>query len=176
ATGARDVTVVPVASETGLRNRAWIEDNRRRVDEMTGGRVAYVYLLDTAGGGYTNFNRYYFAQVGRSAAVIDERYNSGGLLADYVVDVLHRPPMSRIAGRDGEDMTSPGAAIFGPKVMLTNEMAGSGGDAMPWYFRKAGVGPLVGKRTWGGLVGISGYPALLDGGSVTAPSFAFFSP
>lgn len=173
-TGARDVTVVPVPSEQGLRNRAWIEDNRRKVDEMTGGRVAYVYLPNTAEGGYTNFNRYYFAQVGKEAAVIDERFNSGGLLADYIIDLMRRPPMSRIAGREGQDTTSPGAAIYGPKVMITNEMAGSGGDAMPWYFRKAGLGPLVGKRTWGGLIGIFGYPALVDGGSVTAPRIGIY--
>jgi tricorn protease len=173
-TGARDVTVVPVDSEQGLRNRAWIEDNRRKVDEMTGGRVAYVYMPNTAEGGYTNFNRYYFAQVGKQGAIIDERYNSGGLLADYVIDVMRRPPMSRVAGREGEDLTSPAAAIYGPKVMLVNEMAGSGGDAMPWYFRKAGIGPLVGHRTWGGLIGIFGYPLLADGGSVTAPRVGLY--
>jgi tricorn protease len=172
--GARDVTVVPVESEQGLRNRAWLEDNRRKVDQMTNGRVAYVYLPNTAGGGYTNFNRYYFAQVGKQAAVVDERFNSGGLLADYVIDAMRRPPMSMIAGREGEDLTSPGAAIFGPKVMIVNEMAGSGGDAMPWYFRKAGVGPLVGKRTWGGLIGIFDYPLLVDGGSVTAPRVGIY--
>ncbi len=172
--GARDVTVVPIPSEQGLRSRAWIEDNRRRVDEMTGGRVAYAYMPNTAGGGFSNFNRYYFAQVGRQAAIIDERFNSGGLLADYVVDVMRREPMSRIVGRDGEDITSPAASIFGPKVMLTNEMAGSGGDAMPWYFRKAGLGPLVGKRTWGGLIGIFDYPVLVDGGGVTAPRVAIY--
>jgi tricorn protease len=173
-TGARDVTVVPVENEQGLRNRAWIEDNRRTVDRLSGGRVAYAYMPDTGGGGYTNFNRYFFAQVGRPAAVIDERFNGGGLLADYVIDVLRRPPMSRIAGREGDDMTSPAAAIYGPKVMLTNEMAGSGGDAMPWYFRKAGIGPLVGTRTWGGLIGIFGYPPLVDGGFVTAPRVALY--
>ncbi len=173
-TGARDVTVVPVEDEEGLRHLAWIEDNRRKVDELSGGRVAYVHMPDTAGGGYTSFNRYYFAQVGKQGAVIDDRFNHGGLLADYVIDLMRRPVMSRIAGRDGEDQTSPGAAIFGPKVMIVNEMAGSGGDAMPWYFRKAGIGPLVGTRTWGGLIGIFGYPPLVDGGGVTAPRVALY--
>lgn len=172
--GGRDVTVVPVASEQNLRRFAWMEGNRRRVDELTGGRVAYVYLPNTAGAGYTNFTRYYFAQVGKQAAIIDERFNEGGQLADYVIDCLKRPLMSKVTTREGEDWSSPGQAIYGPKVMITNEMAGSGGDAMPWYFRKAGIGPLVGKRTWGGLVGIGGYPTLIDGGGVTAPRMAIY--
>ncbi|MEO8724794.1 MAG: PDZ domain-containing protein [Acidobacteriaceae bacterium] len=167
--GAREVAVVPVPSETGLRNLAWIESNRRQVDKMSGGRLAYVYLPDTANGGYTAFNRYYFAQVGKEGAVIDERYNGGGELADYIVDYLKRPVMSFVAARDGETQAEPVGAIFGPKVMIINESAGSGGDAMPWYFRRAGVGKLVGTRTWGGLVGIYSYPTLMDGGSVTAP-------
>lgn len=171
---ARDVTVVPVASEAGLRNLAWIEGNRRKVDELSQGRLAYVYLPNTAGAGYTNFNRYYFAQVGRQGAVIDERFNSGGQLADYVIDYLRRPLMSLNLTREGGIAASPAAAIFGPKAMIINEFAGSGGDAMPWYFRKAAVGPLVGKRTWGGLVGIGGYPQLVDGGTVTAPRWALY--
>ena len=171
---ARDVTVVPVASETALRNLAWIEGNRRRVDELSGGRLAYVYLPNTAGAGFTSFNRYYFAQVGKEGAVLDERFNGGGQLADYIIDYLRRPLMSLNLSREGELARSPASAIYGPKVMLMNEFAGSGGDAMPWYFRKAGVGPLVGTRTWGGLVGIGGYPPLIDGGSVTAPRWALF--
>jgi tricorn protease len=172
--GARDVTVVPVESEENLRRFAWIEGNRRKVDEMTGGRVAYVYLPNTAYGGYSNFNRYFFAQVGKQAVIVDERFNEGGQLADYVIDYLRRPLMSKVTAREGEDWSSPSEAIYGPKVMIVNEMAGSGGDALPWYFRKAGLGPLVGKRTWGGLVGIGGYPELLDGGSVTAPRAAIY--
>jgi tricorn protease len=173
---ARDVTVVPVESETALRNLAWVEGNRRKVDEMTGGRVAYVYLPDTATGGYTNFNRYFFAQVDKEGVVIDERFNGGGKAADYIIEHLSRDLFNYWTARDGKIYTTPGGAVFGPKAMIINEFAGSGGDAMPWYFRRAKCGPLVGKRTWGGLVGISGYPSLLDGGSVTAPSFAFFSP
>jgi tricorn protease len=172
--GSREVTVVPVDSETGLRQLAWIENNRRKVDELSDGRVAYVYLPDTAAGGFTNFNRYYFAQVGKQAAVLDERFNQGGDLADYIIDNLRRPLMSRATAREGEDLSSPAGSIYGPKVMITNEMAGSGGDAMPWYFRKAGIGPLVGKKTWGGLVGIYDYPELIDGGYVTAPRVAIY--
>ncbi|HEX8559173.1 MAG TPA: PDZ domain-containing protein [Pyrinomonadaceae bacterium] len=174
--GAREVVVVPVDTETGLRNLAWVEGNRRKVDQMSGGRLAYVYLPDTAGGGYTNFNRYFFAQTNRQGAVIDERFNGGGAAADYIVDYLHRPLMNYWATREGEPFTTPSSSIFGPKAMIINEYAGSGGDAMPWYFRKAGVGPLVGKRTWGGLVGIYDYPSLIDGGFVTAPRVAFYNP
>jgi tricorn protease len=176
-TGAREVTVVPVDNENALRNYAWIEDNRRRVDEMTGGRVAYVYLPDTYAGGYTNFNRYYFAQVGKEAAIIDERYNGGGDIADYIIDYLRRSLLSYWSMREGADITTPMEAIFGPKVMIINEMAGSGGDALPWMFRKTGIGPLVGKRTWGGLVGHYTNPGdLLDGGFTGTPNLAFYNP
>ena len=172
--GSRDVTVVPVENEENLRRFDWIEGNRRKVDQMTGGRVGYVYLPNTAGAGYDNFNRYYFAQVGKEAVIIDERFNEGGQLADWVVDFLNRPMRSRVATREGADWTSPSESIYGPKVMIINEEAGSGGDALPWYFRKAGTGPLVGKNTWGGLVGIGGYPELIDGGRVTAPRWALY--
>ena len=173
-TGSRQVTVVPVPNEYPLRNLAWIESNRRKVDAMSGGKLAYVYLPNTAGAGYSNFNRYYFAQVGKQGAVLDERFNTGGDLADYIIEYLKRPPMSRVAGREGQDYTEPIDAIFGPKAMIINQFAGSGGDAMPWYFRKAAIGPLVGMRTWGGLVGISGYPVLMDGGGITAPRWAIY--
>jgi len=176
ASASRVVTVVPVDDETPLRNYAWIEDNRRKVDELTGGRVAYVYLPDTYAGGYTNFNRYYFAQVGKEAAIIDERYNGGGDIADYIIDYLRRPLLSYWTMREGKDITTPIEAIFGPKVMITNEMAGSGGDALPWMFRKTGIGPLIGKRTWGGLVGHYTNPAdLLDGGFTGTPNLAFYN-
>ena len=173
-TGARDVTVVAIESEHGLRNLAFIEGTRRKVDEMTGSQVAYVYIPNTAGGGFTNFNRYFFAQVQKKGVIIDERYNEGGQIADYVIDTLRRVPMSRYETREGEDVTDPAGAIFGPKAMLINQSAGSGGDLMPWYFRKAGLGPLIGVRTWGGLVGIGGYPVLLDGGQITAPRTAIY--
>jgi len=176
-TGAREVTVVPADDEGDLRNYAWIEDNRRKVDELTGGRVAYVYLPDTYAGGYQNFNRYYFAQVGKEAAIIDERYNGGGDIADYIIEYLRRPLLSYWSLREGKDITTPIEAIFGPKVMITNEMAGSGGDAMPWMFRQTKIGPLVGKRTWGGLVGHYTNPAdLLDGGFTGTPNLAFYNP
>jgi tricorn protease len=174
--GTREVTVVPISSETALRNFAWIEDNRRYVERVTKGKAAYVYMPDTAFGGYTYFNRYFYAQVGREALIVDERFNGGGMLATDIIERFQRKMMSLVASRDGEDEVQPQGAIFGPKVMLINEFAGSGGDAMPWYFQRAKVGPLVGKRTWGGLVGRAGAPSLMDGGYVTAPSSGVWSP
>jgi tricorn protease len=173
--GARNVTVVPIENEATLRNRAWIEDNLHKVDKLSGGRLAYVYLPDTGFGGYTSFNRYFFAQIGREGAVIDERFNGGGAAADYVIDYLRRPLQNYWMTREGQDFTTPVGAIFGPKAMIINMYAGSGGDALPWYFRDAKLGPLVGTRTWGGLIGIYDYPTLMDGGSVTAPRVAFYN-
>jgi tricorn protease len=170
----REVTVVPVPSEFPLRNRAWEEDNRRKVDELSGGKVAYVHVPDTNVGGYLNFNRFYFGQVGKQAAIIDERYNHGGQIADSIIDNLERPLRNCAITREGEKFCSPLAQIYGPKTMIINEMSGSGGDALPWMFKQDKVGPLVGTRTWGGLVGIWGYPSLLDGGSVTAPRGAIY--
>jgi len=171
---SREVTVVPVPDEFGLRNRAWEEDNRRKVDELSGGKLAYVHVPDTASGGFLNFNRFYFSQVGKQAAIIDERYNHGGAIADYIIDELERPLRNCAIAREGEKFCSPLAQIYGPKTMIINEMSGSGGDALPWMFKQDKVGPLVGTRTWGGLVGIYGYPVLMDGGRVTAPRVAIY--
>ncbi|MGC2268872.1 MAG: PDZ domain-containing protein [Candidatus Acidiferrales bacterium] len=173
--GSREVTVVPVPDETGLRNRAWMEDNLRKVDKMSSGKLAYVYLPNTGAGGFRNFNRYYFAQINKQGAVIDERFNSGGQAADYIIQYMQRKIWNYWTSREGADYTTPLSGIYGPKIMLINEFSGSGGDALPWYFRHVSLGPLVGRRTWGGLVGIGGYPALMDNGFVTAPRFAFFT-
>lgn len=173
---SREVTVVPVGFEFGLRHLAWVEDNRRKVDKLSGGRLAYVYLPDTAQGGYTNFNRYYFAQIGKDGAVVDERFNQGGLIADYIIDYMRRPLMGYFAARDGADYITPVGSIYGPKVMIINEYAGSGGDMMPWLFRAAGIGPLVGTRTWGGLVGMNGAAELMDGGRTGVPQSGFWNP
>jgi len=176
-TGSREVTVVPVESEEGLRQLAWVESNRRKVDELSEGKLAYIYLPDTATGGYTYFNRYFFAQAGKQGAVVDERFNHGGANTDYILDYLKRTLMNYRTTRDGEDMTTPVSLIQGPKAMIINEYAGSGGDAMPWHFRQAKIGVLVGERTWGGLVGFYGpFVALMDGGVVTAPSRGFWTP
>jgi tricorn protease len=174
--GARRVTIVPVANEQGLRSRDWIEANRRKVDSLSNGRLAYVYLPNTGQGGYTSFNRYYFAQQNKQGAVIDERYNGGGSAADYIIEVLERDFDGYFNNREGEKkpFTSPMAGIWGPKVMIINEMAGSGGDLMPYMFKRRKIGPLVGKRTWGGLVGTWDTPQLIDGGTMIAPRGGFF--
>jgi tricorn protease len=173
--GAREVTVVPVANETNLRNLAWIEENRRKVDQLSGGKLAYVYMPDTANGGLTAFNRYFYAQIGKEGAIIDERFNAGGLLATDIAEILNRKLLSAASNRVGEPLIQP-QGIFGPKVMIINEHAGSGGDAMPWYFKRASVGQLIGTRTWGGLVGMAGGPPLMDGGFVGAPSSGIYNP
>jgi tricorn protease len=173
---SREVSVVPVASEARLRNLDWIDANQRKVAELSGGKLAYVYLPDTGTGGFTSFNRYFFAQTNRSGVIVDERFNAGGQIADYVVEVLGRNLEAYWQPRYGAIDHTPYGAIYGPKVMLANEVSGSGGDALPWLFKHNQLGPLVGKRTWGGLVGIGGIPVLMDGGHVTSPSVAFFSP
>lgn len=174
ADGSWFVNVVPIPSDESLRTDAWIDANRRLVDKLSGGRLAYVWLPNTGGGGYNAFNRYYFAQQNKQGAVIDERYNQGGTVADYIIDQLSRKLMGYFAERAGNTFTMPQVGIYGPKVMVINESAGSGGDALPYYFRLAKVGPLVGTRTWGGLVGTIGVPPTIDGGGVTAPDLAFY--
>jgi len=174
--GARQVTVIPVANEQGLRTRAWVERNRRMVDSLSGGKLAYVYIPNTGQPGYTSFNRYYFAQQDKDGAVVDERYNGGGSAADYIVDLLGRDYDGYFNNPVGEryPFTSPANGIWGPKVMIINEMAGSGGDLMPFMFKRRKIGPLVGKRTWGGLVATTDTPGFVDGGSMIAPRFGFF--
>jgi tricorn protease len=167
----RTTNVVPLADDQPLRKRAWVEANRRRVEELSGGRLAYVYMPDTGMQGMASFDRDFYSQLGKEGLVLDERFNHGGMLADYVVSVLNRRVLCYWMNREEWLARSPFGTIEGPKVMVVNEAAGSGGDAMPYLFKKMGLGPLVGTRTWGGLVGISGYPPLMDGGSVTAASF-----
>jgi tricorn protease len=174
-TGSRTVTVEPLVDESALRNYAWVEGNLRKVHQATGGRVAYVYVPNTAALGHAYFKRYFFPQADKQAIIVDERFNGGGQVADYYIDHLRRPFTAMWATRYGEDLKTPGAAIFGPKVMLIDETAGSGGDLLPWMFRKYKLGPLVGKRTWGGLVGTLGFPVLMDGGRVTAPNLAIWT-
>ena len=173
-TGSRTVKVVPIDNEYALRNRDWVEGNLKKVDEATDGRVAYVYVPNTTTLGHTYFKRYFFPQAHKEAIIIDERYNGGGQVADYYIDILQRPYISHWAMRYGADLKTPLGSIQGPKVMLIDETAGSGGDLLPWMFRKLDLGPLVGKATWGGLVGILGFPELMDGGCVTAPNLAIW--
>ena len=174
-TGSRVVKVVPVANEYSLRNRYWVEGNLKKVTEATNGQVAYVYVPNTSYAGHEYFKRYFFPQADRKAIIVDERFNGGGSLADYYIDILQRPLQAFWNMRYGTDLKSPSASIQGPKVMIIDETAGSGGDMLPWMFRKFKVGTLVGKRTWGGLVGILGFPEFIDGGSVTAPNVAIWT-
>ena len=174
---SRVVIVEPIGNEYALRNRHWVESNLRKVHERTNEAVAYVYVPNTAEQGHAYFKRcHFFPQADKDAIIVDERFNGGGSVADYYIDILRRPVVSYWAMRHGSPIRSPGsAAILGPKVMIVDETAGSGGDMLPWMFRRFKLGKLVGKRTWGGLVGILGFPVLMDGGGVTAPDVAFYT-
>jgi tricorn protease len=174
--GSRMVQAVPVESEAALRNRDWVESNLKKVDAATKGRVAYVYVPNTAQPGYDYFKRYFYPQTHKDAVIVDERFNGGGQIADYYIDLLRRPLISYWNMRYGEDLKTPVASIQGPKVMIIDETAGSGGDLLPWMFRKFKLGPIVGQRTWGGLVGTLGFPVLMDGGTITAPNLAIWTP
>lgn len=175
--GARTLTVVPIANETQLRNRQWMEDNRRRVDQLSDGRLAYVYLPNTGAGGYASFNRYFFAQQDRQGVILDQRNNGGGSAADYIADVLNRQLQGYFNSPVGDrkPWTQPMAGIFGPKVMIINEQAGSGGDLLPFLMRQMEIGTLVGTTTWGGLVGTWDTPLFVDGGRMIAPRGGFIN-
>ncbi|MBA3949318.1 MAG: PD40 domain-containing protein [Acidobacteria bacterium] len=173
--GSRVVQVVPVPNEGALRNREWVEGNLRKVNQATGGRVAYVYVPNTTGAGHTYFKRYFFPQAHKDAIIVDERFNGGGQVADYYIDMLRRPLVSMWAMRYGADLKTPAASIQGPKALIIDETAGSGGDLFPWMWRQSKLGPIIGKQTWGGLVGTLGFPTLMDGGNITAPNLAIWT-
>lgn len=174
--GSHRIVVKTLSSETRLRNLAWIEANRKYVDEVSGGRVGYVYVPSTGLDGQYELARMFYGQFKKDALIIDERFNNGGQIPDRFIELLDRKPLAYWKTRDGRDWQWPPVAHFGPKAMLINGWSGSGGDAFPDYFRKAGLGPLIGTRTWGGLIGISGTPPLIDGGNVTSPTFRMFHP
>ena len=171
------IIVKPIRNETNLRQRAWVEDNRKLVDSLSDGKLAYVWVPNTSSQGLISFNRYYFAQQDKLGAVIDERYNGGGLLDDYMVDLMTRKMRAAYTNEvpDAKHRLLP-AGILGPKVLLINEMSGSGGDFFPWVFRQQNAGPLIGTTTWGGLVKSSVHYRLVDGGALTAPDNAIFDP
>jgi tricorn protease len=171
---ARDVVVKLLSGDADLRFRTWVEKNRAYVESKSGGRIGYVYVPNTGQDGQSELYRQFVGQRGKEALIIDERWNAGGQIPNRFIELLNRPVMNYWARRDHADWIWPWDAQQGPKVMLINGLAGSGGDAFPWYFRQAGLGKLIGTRTWGGLVGISGNPDLIDGASVTAPTFAFY--
>lgn len=174
--GSWNIIVKTLGDETRLRNLEWIESNRKRVDDATGGKIGYVYVPSTGIDGQDELVRQFTAQFSKEGVIIDERFNNGGQIPDRFVELLNRKPLAFFAVRDGKNWQWPNVANFGPKVMLINGWSGSGGDAFPDFFRKSGIGPLIGTRTWGGLIGISGAPTLIDGGNVTVPTFRQYNP
>ncbi|MCK5467923.1 MAG: PDZ domain-containing protein, partial [Cyclobacteriaceae bacterium] len=174
--GSRKVIVKTMDNESRLRHLAWIEANRKKVDDATNGKVGYIYVRSTGRDGQNELVRQFMAQWDKEGLIVDERFNSGGQIPDRFIELLNRKPLAYWAVRDGKDWQWPPVAHFGPKVMLINGWSGSGGDAFPDFFRKAGLGPLIGTRTWGGLIGLSGAPSLIDGGRVTIPTFRMYDP
>jgi tricorn protease len=172
--GAWEISVKPTASENGVRYLDWIDNNRRKVEEATGGRIGYMHVPDTTIPGIIAFDKQFAAQLDKDGIIVDERDNSGGQIPDFYTEKLQRQLLAVLAGRDTKDIPWPPVAIYGPKVMIVNELAGSGGDCFPWFFQREKIGPIVGTRTWGGLVGINNFVPLRDGGFVTAPGFGFF--
>jgi tricorn protease len=167
--------VQTLSSEARLRHLAWIEKNRKKVDQASYGKVGYVYVPDTGRGGQNELVRQFRAQYNKPGLIIDERFNSGGQIPDRFIELLSRKTLNFWGVRDGRDWSWPEFAHSGPKAMLINGWSGSGGDCFPFYFQQAGLGPLIGTRTWGGLIGITGAPAVIDGGSVTVPTFGIYS-
>jgi tricorn protease len=172
-TGAREERVRPIRSEQNLRYLDWVAANRRYVTEKSGGRIGYLHLPNTAADGNRELFKWFYPQASKDALIFDVRYNGGGFIPDRMLELAARPVLNFWARRGLEPTPTPDFANAGPKVALINGQAGSGGDAFPYYFRKAGLGPLIGTRTWGGLIGLSGNPPLLDGGTITPPTFRF---
>jgi tricorn protease len=171
--GAHEERVRPVKSEQRIRYNAWVKANREWVDHASGGRIGYIHLPDTAVAGNRELFKYFYAEASKQALILDDRYNGGGFIPDHMVALLSRPLLSYWVRRGAPPTTTPSFVNTGPKVCLTNGSAGSGGDAFPYYFRKLHLGPLIGTKTWGGLIGLSGNPPLIDGGSLSTPEFRF---
>ena len=172
---SRNVTVVPIASEADLRYEAWVQDNRRRVDELSGGRIGYLHMPNTAVGGQQGFAKGYYPNLRKEGLIIDERFNGGGFIPDFFMNILRQKLVNLWKPRYGQDWRTPGTAFLGHMAMISNGYAGSGGDALPYYFKFYELGPVIGTRTWGGLVGISRGIRLMDGGGVTFPEFGLFN-
>lgn len=174
AAGARSVTVRTVASEQGLRYLDWVKSRMALADRLSGGKVGYIHLPDTALAGNRMLQKLFYSQVSKPALVVDDRYNGGGFIPDRMIEMLSRTTLAFWARRGIDAMRTPGFAHDGPKVMLANSYSASGGDALPYFFRKEGLGPIVGTRTWGGLIGLSGNATFVDGGSVDVPTFRIY--
>jgi tricorn protease len=171
---ARNVLVRMLPDEGDLRYRAWIEKNRKYVEEKSNGQIGYIYVPNTGVDGQSDLFRQFYSQLDKAALIIDERWNGGGQIPTRFIELLNRPRTNYWARRDGKDWAWPPDSHQGPKAMLINGLAGSGGDMFPWLFRHNKLGKLVGTRTWGGLVGITGTPSLIDGARVTVPTFGFY--
>ncbi len=174
--GAWKILVETMTDESRLRLLNWIEQKREVVENETNGKIGYIYIQDTGIEGQNDLVKQFTAQIDKQGLIIDERFNSGGQIPDRFIEMLDRKPLAFWAVRDGKDWQWPQYAVFGPKVMLINGWSGSGGDAFPEFFKEAGIGPLIGMRTWGGLIGISGSPSLIDGGFLTVPTFRMYLP
>jgi tricorn protease len=172
--GAREVTVRPIESEYQLRYRYWVEENRRKVDEATGGRVGYIFIPDMGGGGLNEFSESFFPQIKKEGLIVDVRYNGGGFVSEMILERLRREVVGMGCARNAGDYTYPGGALYGHMVCIANQYSASDGDNFPYFFREYGLGPVIGRRTWGGVVGIRGFPSLLGGGYATVPEFAAF--
>jgi tricorn protease len=173
--GSREVLVQTMSNEARLRNLAWIEKNRKKVEELSKGQIGYVYVPDTGRGGQNELVRQFRAQFTKPGLIIDERFNSGGQIPDRFIEMLSRKTLNYWGVRDGKDWPWPEVAHSGPKAMLANGWSGSGGDCFPFYFQQAKLGPVIGTRTWGGLIGITGTPALIDDGRITVPTFGIYN-
>ncbi|MCH8508778.1 MAG: hypothetical protein LAT64_08420 [Phycisphaerales bacterium] len=169
------MVVRPLPSEASLRYRAWVEDNRRYVYEASDGRIGYIYVPNTGVQGQNELFRQFYGQIGMQALLIDERWNGGGQIPTRFIELLNRPRTNYWKRRDGKDWPWPYDSHQGPKAMLINGNAGSGGDMFPWLFRHNEIGKLIGTRTWGGLIGITGVPGLIDGGYTAVPTFGFYT-
>ena len=173
ADGARVVRVRTIASERSLRYLDWVASRRALVDRLSGGRIGYLHLPNTAVEGNRELNKEFPAVAHKDALIIDDRYNGGGFIPDRMVEILARTPLNYWKRRGLEPQATPALSHRGPKAMLINGYSSSGGDALPYYFRKLKLGPLIGTRTWGGLIGISGNPPLADNGILLAATFRF---
>jgi tricorn protease len=172
---SREITVVPIASEFNLRYEAWVQDNRRKVDELSGGKIGYLHMPNTAVGGQIGFAKGYYPNLRKEGLIIDERFNGGGFIPDFFMNILRQKLVNLWKPRYGQDWRTPGTAFLGHMAMISNGYAGSGGDALPYYFKYYELGEVIGTRTWGGLVGISRGIRLMDGGGVTFPEFGLFN-
>ena len=172
-TGAREEKVRPIKKETNVRYLDWVNSRRAYVEKASGGRIGYIHLPNTGAEGNRELVKGFYPQVDKDALIIDDRYNGGGFIPDRMIELLDRPVLNYWVRRGQPPSATPAFAHVGPKVMLINGYSASGGDALPYYFRKRQLGTIIGTRTWGGLIGISGNPSLMDGGSVSAPTFRF---